>query len=97
MAYNTGDAVRVIAGRDSGRLMRVIGIRGELVLLADGRHRTVEHPKQKNPKHVTKVETRADSELALAIRRGETIRNSELRKDLAAIGQEKAEKDRGGK
>jgi len=97
MTYQTGDAVRVIAGRDSGRMMRVVGKRGELLILADGRHRSVEHPKQKSPKHVIHVETRADSDLASAIRRGETIRNSELRKDLARLGQAKAEIDQGGK
>ena len=95
MTHSIGDAVLVTTGRDSGRLMRVIGLEQEKLLLADGRRRKVEQPKRKNPKHVQTV-TRADSDVAQRLRRGELIRNSELRRDLAILGQAKADKDQGG-
>ena len=55
----------------------------------------MEKPKRKNPKHVAAL-TRADSAAAQKLVRGEPIRNSDLRKDLAIVRQEKAEKDQGG-
>jgi len=96
MTHSIGDAVLVTTGRDSGRLMRVIGFEQNDLLLADGKHRKVEQPKRKNPKHVTGTVARADSEVAQKLRRGELIRNSELRRDLAILGQDKADKDQGG-
>lgn len=97
MTYSIGDAVRVETGRDCGRLMRIIGQEEAFLLLADGKHRHVETPKRKNPKHVKRIQTRADSVVAQKLQRGEPIRNSELRMDLAILGQEKADMDQGGK
>ncbi len=95
MDYSPGDAVRILSGRDRGRLMRVLGQEQGMLLLADGRGRPVDHPKRKNPKHVT-LAARADSAAAQQLLRGEPIRNSELRRDLAILGQAKADQDQGG-
>ena len=48
----TGMFARSLAGHDKGRLYVVVGTEGEWVWLADGRHRTVEHPKKKKRKHL---------------------------------------------
>ena len=95
MTFSIGDAVLVLAGRGCGRWMRVVGQEEGFLLLADGRRCPVEKPKRKNPKHVAAL-TRADSAVAQKLVRGEPIRNSDLRKDLAIVRQEKAEKDQGG-
>ena len=96
MTYPIGTPVEVRSGRDSGRLMRIVGREGDYLLLADGTRRPVDTPKRKNPKHVRAVPSRADSIVAQKLLRGEPIRNKELRKDLAVISQEKADKDQGG-
>lgn len=52
MDMNAGRVVISSAGHDKGRLMLVVGAVGERVLVADGKERRLEHPKQKNLKHV---------------------------------------------
>ncbi|MCC8049450.1 MAG: KOW domain-containing RNA-binding protein [Clostridiales bacterium] len=43
------------AGHDKGSLNLVLEETQDYVLLADGRLRTLEHPKKKNPKHVQMI------------------------------------------
>lgn len=52
MDMNAGRVVISSAGHDKGRLMLVVGADGDRVLVADGKERKLEHPKQKNLKHV---------------------------------------------
>ncbi len=52
------------AGHDKGTLNVVLEETPEYVLLADGRRRTLEHPKKKNPKHVQLI-THLPDELLL--------------------------------
>lgn len=48
-----GQVVKSLAGRDKGRLYLIIGFaKGSQALLADGRCRTVNNPKKKNPRHL---------------------------------------------
>ena len=51
------DIVISHAGHDGGKLFAVIGIKGERLLLCDGKNRRLETPKCKSPKHVRLVET----------------------------------------
>lgn len=81
--------VRSRAGHDKGDLFCVIGTDGELLLLADGKRRTVTSPKRKKRRHVAEMGTYGHP----AIRRllcGEPVSNSELRRALAAF------RDQGG-
>jgi ribosomal protein L14E/L6E/L27E len=78
------DVVVSKAGRDRDQLFYVIGTEGVYTLLANGKDRTVEKPKRKNQKHVTKV-LRAETRVAARLLAGDNVLNSELRKDLAAI------------
>ena len=48
----TGWIVRSAAGHDKGALFCVVGTRGELLLLCDGKRRRLSKPKGKKPKHV---------------------------------------------
>lgn len=47
-----GGAAQSVAGRDKGRLYLIVGLKGESLLLADGKYRTAANPKTKNRKHV---------------------------------------------
>ena len=75
------------AGRDKGMLFFVIDTDGVYVSLANGKERKLETPKRKKLRHVRLV-LRPDSSVAVKIRSGDRVLNSELRRELAIIGQE---------
>ena len=50
--FGFGSVVLSTAGHDKGSFFLVIDVQDEYLILADGRLRTVEHPKQKKIKHV---------------------------------------------
>lgn len=50
-----GTVVLAKAGRDAGRYYLVTALNGCDLLLADGKRRTLAHPKRKNPAHVQKT------------------------------------------
>ena len=70
MEISKADLVQSVAGRDQGKLFYVIGTEGVYVLIADGKLRTIEHPKRKKTKHVRRV-TRTESHVAEKLLRGE--------------------------
>ena len=80
------DVVVASAGRDRGQPFYVIGTDGVYALLANGKDRTLEKPKRKKVKHVSKV-LRAETRVAAKLIAGDKVLNSELRKDLATIRQ----------
>lgn len=87
MELSKSDIVLSAAGRDSGLLFYVLDVEDDMVLLANGKERKLEHPKWKKLKHVRKV-ARSESRVAAKIRCGERVLNSELRKDLAIFRQQ---------
>ena len=50
-----------LAGHDKGTLLCVVATEGEMLLLADGRRRKVQHPKRKQTKHIVFIEAAAHS------------------------------------
>ena len=82
------------AGRDQGQLFYVIDADEQYVYLADGKSRRLEKPKRKKRKHVEQV-PRTESRIAEKIRNGEKVLNSELRKELASIGQKQSQNQGG--
>lgn len=48
----SGSLVRSCAGHDKGSLMVVLAADESFVYVADGKHRMVEKPKRKKPKHL---------------------------------------------
>lgn len=95
MEISKADMVESIAGRDQGKLFYVIGTEGVYVLIADGKLRTIEHPKRKKIKHVRRV-TRTESRVAEKLLRGEKVLNSELRRDLAVYRRDHPCQNQGG-
>ena len=87
MEISKSDVVLSTAGRDKGLLFYVIETDGVYASLVNGKERKLEQPKRKKLIHVRKV-LRSDSDLARRIRADERILNSELRRELAAIGQQ---------
>ena len=87
MEIQKSDVVLSVAGRDQGMLFFVIDTDGVYVSLVNGKERKLENPKRKKAKHVRKV-LRPDSSVAAKIRSGDKVLNSELRRELAIIGQE---------
>ena len=80
------DIVKSIAGRDQGKYFFVLDVDGEFLLLADGKTRKLESPKRKKRKH-TELVLHSDCRVAEKIRGEEKITNSELRRTLAAFGE----------
>ena len=81
------DIVRSIAGRDKGKFFFVLDTEGEFLVLADGKTRRLENPKRKKRKHTVFVERRV-CRVAEKIRSEEKVTNSELRRTLAAYGED---------
>ena len=82
------------AGRDQGQLFYVIDADEQYVYLADGKSRRLEKPKRKKRKHIEQI-PRTESRIAEKIRNGEKVLNSELRKELASVGQKQSQNQGG--
>ena len=87
MEIARSDIVRSIAGRDQGKLFFVVDTDGEFLMLADGKTRRLENPKRKKRKHTEFVD-RVDCRVSEKIRSEEKVTNSELRRTLAAYGED---------
>ena len=93
--FVVSEVVEATAGRDSGKLFYVLGMEGELLLLANGKDRPLEKPKRKKCKHVRKV-LRPDTRVAAKLASGDKVLNSELRRDLAYLSRSMQSIDLGG-
>ena len=89
------DVVLSTTGRDKGKLFYVIGIEDDLLLLANGKDRTLDKPKRKKQKHVQKV-LRSETRVAVKLQNGDKVLNSELRKELAFLSREMQSNNLGG-
>ena len=65
------------------------------LMLANGKDRTLEKPKRKKRKHVTKV-LRSEARVAWKVRSGDKVLNSELRRDLAFLASQMQANNLGG-
>ena len=81
------DVVISRAGRDSGSLYYVKEVCPPFVLLVNGTNRPLEKPKKKKIRHIESV-LHPETRVAAKLLAGDKVLNSELRKDLARLGQE---------
>ena len=95
MDISKSDVVISTAGRDRDGLFYVIKTEENFVFIADGKRRKIENPKRKKLTHVRKV-TRTESTVAVRIHNGDTVLNSELRRDLAACSLQFNSHNQGG-
>ena len=86
---NISDVVQSTAGRDSGEWFYVIAEDPIFLYLANGKDRSLDKPKRKKRKHVKKV-LRSETRVAVKLRSGDKVLNSELRRDLAFLARENA-------
>ena len=56
MELKIGQIVKSVAGHDKGDLLMIAGFENNKVLVCDGKHRKLEKPKCKNPKHLQATE-----------------------------------------
>ena len=84
MRFEKAQIVRSLSGHDSGQLFCVMDTDGERLLLADGKRRRVNKPKQKNVKHVASVGSFEHPTLE-KVRAGQSVTDKELRIALAQI------------
>ena len=86
MNNTVGSIVLATAGRDQEGLFFVVGESDGLLLLADGKGRTLEKPKRKNPRHLHPMFFRDfDHPVIRKLQEGTPVTNRELRKALAAF------------
>jgi len=95
MDISKSDIIMSLAGRDKGKLFYVLHVEENYVLIADGKGRKLENPKRKKLKHVRRV-SRTETRVALKIKQGDKVLNSELRRDLATFGQQFNSQNQGG-
>lgn len=57
MSIVKGSIVKAKAGRDKDSFFVVLGVNDEFALIADGKRRTLEHPKNKKLKHLEPTNT----------------------------------------
>ena len=81
------DVVESTAGRDQGKLFYVLALDEQYLLLVNGKDRTIDKPKKKKRKHARKV-LRSETRVAVKLRNGDKLLNSELRRDLAYLSRE---------
>ncbi len=78
MKAGQGQLVICRKGKEKGRLMCVIEADEKFLYLADGRERTLNNPKRKNPKHVELTEKNISHLLPLTDRALRKILLSEV-------------------
>jgi len=67
------------AGHDKGRMYLVVGQEKDLVLLADGKTRTMENPKRKNTKHIQIIKKDPEALLSEKLQNHHMIYNEEIK------------------
>lgn len=84
MELQRAQIVRSLRGRDAGTLLCVMDTGDGFVWVADGKKRTVAHPKRKNGSHVEWAgECRCET--IEKVRAGQPVQDRELRRALAAF------------
>ena len=82
--FEPGRVVESIQGRDKGIFFLVLEAAGDIVTVADGRHRRLENPKKKKTKHLRAKPVLLDLK---ALRpEGGKLQDSDLRRALEANG-----------
>lgn len=77
MELKIGQVVRSLAGHDKGDYAVIAGFENNKVLVCDGKHRLLEKPKHKNPKHLEVTE--------MFLEKDSMATNRKLRKTLNKI------------
>ena len=88
------DIVVPLCGRDSGRLMLVVGEEGKFLLLANGNNRRFERPKRKKRRH-TEYRAPCDGWTREKLLGTGRLSNNDVRKALALYAADIDSEERG--
>ena len=88
------DIVVPLCGRDSGRLMLVVGEEGRYLLLANGKNRRFERPKRKKRRH-TEYRAPCDGWTREKLLGTGRLSNNDVRKALALYAADIDSEERG--
>ena len=88
------DIVVPLCGRDSGRLMLVVGEEGKFLLLANGKNRRFERPKRKKRRH-TEYRAPCDGWTREKLLGPGRLSNNDVRKALALYAADIDSEERG--
>lgn len=88
------DIVVPLCGRDSGRLMLVVGEEGKFLLLANGKNRRFERPKRKKRRH-TEYRAPCDDWTREKLLGTGRLSNNDVRKALALYAADIDSEERG--
>lgn len=84
--FSLGQVVRSKAGRDKDVVFFIVGILNEeMVLVADGDLRKLEHPKKKKAKHLQPYHL-VSEEVKSRLENGSRLENIDLQKELEKSG-----------
>ena len=75
------------AGHDKNQLYIIIEETDDSVWLADGKYKTLQHPKRKNKKHIQiwKKQTLFLTEIREKLMNGETVRDEEIKRAMKLL------------
>ncbi len=93
MEFQIGQMVYSKDGHDKGEMMLVHSLEGSFVYVVDGKRRTLDKPKKKNPKHLQPTHY-VDAEVAKCLVEKEYLLDATIRKTIKMY-KEKAV-DKGG-
>ena len=82
-----GDIVKAMTGRDKGKYFLVVFLEGDVAYIVDGKTRKVDNPKNKNIKHIIKVLSQTQKDLAEKIQKGEKVGNKRIYLSIKAEKQ----------
>lgn len=81
----TGGFAKSKAGHDKGQLYIIVKEENEYVYLADGKGKTLEHPKKKKKKHIQIINKYYDEALCEKFRQSVPIQDEEIKRAIKLI------------
>ena len=77
---NIGYLATYKAGHDKGKVFVIIAEENEYLWIADGKARTVLHPKKKKKKHVQIIKVLEDDHVIQSLKDGKTVKEEDIRR-----------------
>ena len=77
-----GSFAKSLAGHDKGQLYIIIEETAEQYVLADGKQKTLEHPKKKNKKHMQIIKKKCNEELKTKLQNQEAVNNEAVKRAI---------------
>mgnify|MGYP005797037901 FL=1 len=86
----TGMYARSLAGHDKGKLYIIIALDENYVYLADGKQRTIDHPKKKRFRHI-QPDCHVDSRIQEKLNSSRKLRDEEIKRAIKLKEAQKQE------